>query len=160
MKKAIIILVVFMCNLTILSCQRSEDRYLKRPVTTAELIGSWVPTPFAIKCLKETGHSRHTNIADHEIEIRSDGTCHIRTVLNVMLSRPNEDSRYVDGEGRWSIKNDGHQFLYISMKTSGDRDFVSYYFDEENGQLILWQYAADPDAWKYMEFIKKNETRK
>jgi hypothetical protein len=46
------------------------------------------------------------------------------------------------------------------VNTSGDRDFVSYYFDEENGHLILWQYAVDPDAWKYMEFVKKNEPRK
>jgi hypothetical protein len=23
-----------------------------------------------------------------------------------------------------------------------------YFFGEENGRLLLWQYATDPDAWR------------
>jgi hypothetical protein len=154
MKKREAIALLIMIVLSMSSCQRSEDRYLKRHVAAGELAGSWETTPFAMKCLKETGHSQYLNISDHSLQIRLDGTCRIKSVLNIALFNPNEDPHYVDGECTWSIKNDGHEYLDIKMKPE-DSYYGKYYFDQEDGQLVLWQYATDPDLWKYMEFKKR-----
>ncbi len=143
--------------LAIAACQRAEDRYLKRHVGVKELTGSWETTPFAMKCLRETGHSKHLNVLDHSLEIQPDGTCHIKSVLNIALLNSNEDPHYVDGDCTWSIKNDGHEYLDIEMKSGGSYH-GKYYFDQEQGKLVLWQYATDPDSWKYMEFKKRNAT--
>ena len=34
------------------------------------------------------------------------------------------------------------------------RHLALIYFAEEDGHLLLWQFATDPDAWRYMEFEK------
>lgn len=119
-----------------------------------ELVGAWEATPFAMKSLKETGHSKHLNVSDHFLHVRPDSSCRIKSVLNIALFKPDEDPHYVDGECTWSIKNDGHEYLDIKMK-SEDSYRGKYYFDQEDGRLVLWQYATDPDSWKYMEFKKR-----
>jgi uncharacterized membrane protein YoaT (DUF817 family) len=27
-----------------------------------------------------------------------------------------------------------------------------FFLAEENGKLFIWQYATNPDAWRYVEF--------
>jgi hypothetical protein len=43
--------------------------------------------------------------------------------------------------------------IFFSLDPGNERQ-IFYYFAEENGVLHMWQYAGDPDAWKYMEFVR------
>ena len=52
---------------------------------------------------------------------------------------------------RWKVGDVGHQALEFEL-TPMPAVTPYYYFAEEEGKLLLWQYATDPDAWRYMEF--------
>jgi hypothetical protein len=34
-----------------------------------------------------------------------------------------------------------------------------FFFADENGRLVIWQYATDPDGWRYLEFEKRGAGR-
>jgi hypothetical protein len=56
----------------------------------------------------------------------------------------------------WQLASDGqHPTLDLSFAAPSEhKRRLSFYFDEQDGGLLLWNYAGDPDAWKYMEFKK------
>jgi hypothetical protein len=133
------------------ACQHSENRYLTRNVTRAEVVGTWTATPAAIDGLRYAGHARHLSTADHEIVIRSDGTCSYRSFADAIETK-GPDEGYVETDCTWLLGNAGHQALLLHLNTPATD--VHFYFSEENSRLLLWQYAGDPDAWRYVEFAK------
>ena len=134
------------------ACQYSEDRYARRTISPDELIGTWRATEYAIKSLRDVGHKDHLERGDHEFTLRSDGTCGIKTVFNISLGW-NSDPEYheYDTGCRWRLNNARHQSLNFDL-TPSPKSGSYFYFAEEEGRLIIWQYAADPDAWRYLEF--------
>src|SRR5438128_3416882 len=63
-------------------CQWSENRYLRRTVQGAEVVGHWVGTPFAMESLKYVGYRTHLNAAEHKLTLNADGSCQAETVLD------------------------------------------------------------------------------
>jgi hypothetical protein len=63
------------------------------------------------------------------------------------------DEGYTVVECEWRLGRVGQHALLLTLKNPQETN-LHYYFDEENGELLLWQYAADPDAWRYVEFRK------
>lgn len=135
-------------------CQFSEHRYLARTVRSEELVGSWEATEFAIKSLRDAGVSNHLAVHEHALVLRGDGSCSIRTIMNMPVLDAG-DYRTYDTGCQWRLGSVGHQALQFDLIPAPPIGSPYYYFAEENGRLLLWQYATDPDAWRYMEFEKR-----
>jgi hypothetical protein len=134
-------------------CQFSENRYLDRAVRSEELVGSWRATAFAIKSLRDVGVREHLTVQEHTLVLRADGSCSVRTIMNMpVLDAP--DYRTYEIGCRWRLGAVGHQALVFDLTPAPASGSPHFYFADEDGQLILWQYATDPDAWRYMEFEK------
>ena len=140
------------------ACQFSENRYAKRVIRSEELPGTWRATDFAIKSLRDVGHTEHLNKADHEIILRGDGTCSIKTVFNVPLAFGTDpEYRVYEAGCRWHLRDVGHQALELELTPPPKSGATYFYFADEQGQVIIWQYASDPDAWRYLEFEKAKQ---
>jgi hypothetical protein len=152
MRSAVLILLAA----TSAGCQFSENRYLARTVNPRELVGTWRATEFAIKSLRDVGVRDHLAVQDHTLTLRADGSCAIRTIMNMPVWEA-ADYRTYDTGCRWRL-TDGHpQSLTFALTPEPSGGSPYYYFDEENGQLLLWQFATDPDAWRYMEFSRSGK---
>lgn len=134
------------------SCQRSEGRELTRKVSSTDLVGSWVLTPEGIEGLRFAGHRSHLVVSDHELELRPGGRCRYRSFRDAMQSS-GEDEGYVISDCSWELQDQEQQTVQLSLEI--DKSRVAFRIAEESGQLLLWQYAGDPDAWKYFEFTKE-----
>ena len=145
-------LLVFLAVAT--GCQFSENRYLARTVRSEELVGSWRATEFAIKSLRDVGVSDHLAVHEHMLVLRADGSCSIRTIMNLPPIFEPADYRTYDTGCRWRVAQSGHQALLFDLTPAPPAGAPYYYFDEDDGRLLLWQYATDPDARRYMEFAR------
>jgi hypothetical protein len=135
-------------------CQHAEDRYLKRPVTADEVVGVWQMTDGAVKDLRDVGYTASIDPAEHQMVLRGDGTCDFRTLPRVLTEAGTPAPR-MDAPCRWKLGNMGHQTLMIEIE-SNPLQRVYYYFSEgSNAQLEVWQHAGDPDAWRYVEYVKQ-----
>lgn len=134
-------------------CQFSENRYLDRPVQAEELVGTWQATAYAIKSLRDVGVRDHLDVQQHMIVLKADGSCSIRTFMIMPLDGSSEYRMY-DAGCRWRLGSVGHQALVFDLAPAPRVGSPCYYFAEEDGRLLLWQNASDPDAWRYMEFKK------
>lgn len=138
----------------LVGCQFSENRYLARAVMSEELVGSWRATEFAIKSLRDVGVRDHLTVQEHTLVLRADGSCSVQTIMNVPVLEA-ADYRKYDTGCRWRLGDVGRQALQFDLKPAPSVGPPYYYFAEEDGRLLLWQYATDPDAWRYMEFEKR-----
>jgi hypothetical protein len=138
------------------SCQHSEDRYLRRRVEPGEVVGDWQATEFAIKSLREVGVVEHLDRRDHALRLEADGTCAIRTIMNIPVMEAAEYRRY-DSGCRWRLSSGERQTLDFELTPRPGVGPPHFYFDEDGDRLVLWQFATDPDARRYMEFIKTDE---
>ena len=135
------------------SCQHSENRYLRRVVKPEEIVGSWRATEFAIKSLRDLGVQDHLAVQDHTLMFKANGSCSIQTIVNMPEEGRADYRTYATG-CRWRLGNIGHQTLELELLPTPTQGDPFYYFAEEDGRLLLWQYATDPDAWRYMEYEK------
>jgi hypothetical protein len=133
-------------------CQFSEKRYLSRPVTKDEVTGTWRATEFAVKSLRDIGVRDHLTRDEHTLVFKADGSCTLSTIVNMPPSQGGADYRTYDTGCRWQLARADQQVLQLQLNPAPPRGAPYYYFGEESGHLILWQYASDPDAWRYMEF--------
>lgn len=133
------------------SCQRSENRKLARKVGLTDLIGTWVLTPEGVEGLRFAGHRKHLMVSDHQIELRSGGRCRYHSFRDV-TELSGDDEGYVWSDCGWDLQDQEQQTVQLRLDV--DRSTVVFRIAEERGQLLLWQHAADPDAWKYFEFAK------
>jgi len=143
--------IVFLALLA--GCQFSESRYLIRTVKSDEVLGAWRATAFAIKSLRDVGVQEHLTAGEHTLVLRPDGSCSVRTIMNMPVMRLEAvDYRTYDTGCRWRLGDVGHQALQLDLTPAPPVGPPHFYFDEEDGHLLLWQYATDPDARRYMEF--------
>lgn len=148
----------FVWMLWLASCQWSEDRYAKRNVQASEIHGTWVATDYAIKSLADVGVKDHLNREDHVLVLRPDGSCSVRTTFDLPPPENVPSSYHVYADGcTWTLvpaetRGRRRQELRLAL-TRPDRH-ISFSFADEEGQVIIWQYATDPDAWRYLEFAK------
>jgi hypothetical protein len=147
-----LLLIAAVAAASSLSCQRSEDRELRRKVGSSDLVGYWAVTPTGIEGLQFAGHRRHLVASEHEIELRPGGRCRYQSFRDVMEAR-GDDEGYVASECNWDLRDQEQQTLHIRLDV--DKSDVIFRLAEQKGQLLLWQYAGDPDAWRYFEFAKR-----
>ena len=133
------------------SCQWSENRYLRRTVKSEELVGRWNATRLDVESSGGHDEEFHFNASAHHLVLNVDGTCKAETFLE-----PTNAGVWIiaDVPCRWDLQNDPeHQALNLVLQLPAQHVLhISFYFDERDGKLLLWQYVDDPDAWKYIEF--------
>jgi len=144
--------------LIVTSCQWSENRFAKRPISANELIGTWVGTDYSMKSLHEVGVRDHLNRQEHVLVLRADGTCAIRTTFGVP-PRPYNPAVYrsYDHDCFWRLEpwETAYRHRQTLRLTLPDPDrHAEFNLADENGRLFIWQYATDPDAWLYLELQK------
>lgn len=140
---------------TTTSCQWSEDRTLDREVVPEELVGSWVLRPESVQNLNSIGIKIVEGRFFHELEFDADGGCRLRTFLpeDVQLTGP--PPAVTSSKCRWTLgQGAAHQRLSIALLDAPEKT-IRYRFTEANGgELVIWQYIGDPDAWRYLEYSK------
>ncbi len=151
----LLLLAIVAAALTV-SCQRSEDRELDRKVGSTDLIGRWVLTPEGIEGLRFAGHRKHLLVSDHQIELRPGGRCRYLSFRDVTLLS-GDDEGYVVSDCGWDLRDQERQTVQLRLDV--DKSTVVFRIAEERGQLLLWQHAGDPDAWKYFEFARDTAAR-
>jgi hypothetical protein len=139
------------------ACQRSESRYLNRSVKPTEVVGMWMMTPTGIEGLQFAGYRNHLTASDHRLLIRSDGSCSYQSFVSGW-EKSHRDEGFITSDCAWHLGEVGHQALMIRFRNqSDDPPSHNFHFDETKGNLLLWQYAGHPDAWKYVEFAKRTK---
>jgi hypothetical protein len=136
------------------TCQHAEDRYLDREVAPSEIVGSWRMAPEAVKDLHDVGYTAPLDPSTHQITLMADGTCRFNT-FTTALTTDGKPSPVVEAPCRWKLAKLGHQVLLIDLE-SNPAAHAHYYFGKATrGDLALWQHASDPDAWRYVEYVKE-----
>jgi hypothetical protein len=135
----------------VLACGRGGGRYLDRDVTPSEVIGSWQMTQASVQDFRDVGYIEPIDPESQRIEIRADGTCLFKT-LPIEVVDSGRIPR-IEGPCTWDLKKIGHQALTIDI--SGRLPLHTYYhFREGDEGLVMWQYLTDPDAWRFVEYVK------
>jgi len=133
------------------------DNSLHRPVSEKEVVGVWQLTDESIIMTTKAAPDpyRPSNGRIHQIDLRSDGTCHYRSLLYM-------PTRYVDCQGTWSITPKiGQKDVYelnMGILVDGSQYGFSLDFGETKGTLFLWTYWGDPDGGDLLKYEKKPAT--
>jgi hypothetical protein len=137
-------------------CSRSEDRYLHRDVRPEEVAGLYKLTPDSAQIISNDAYVGITDPSQRSILIRPDGTCHFSTFTYVARSAvsPSAPVAPLDAECRWTVDRSKRQQLTLLLSVEPPKA-AQFYFAEQNGTLLLWQFADDPDDWKYVEYRKE-----
>ena len=146
-------LTLLIAAAAVAGCSRSEDRYLKRPVEVEEVVGRWTLTPESAQVISNSGYSGIIDPSKLSIDVLPDGTCHFHTFMSVERSAV-PVAGPVDAECTWRIDHSERQELAIRLEVKPARA-AGFYFAEEQGMLLLWQFADDPDFWRYVEYRKQ-----
>lgn len=149
-----VVVAMAVSTLMMASCQHSESRYLEREVTAAEVVGTWQMNPASVKDLNDVGYTAAIDPSRERIVIHADGTCVFDT-LPPHVARLGRAVPKAPAECRWKLDKPPRQKLMIELVGNASAS-PDYHFDEtKSGQLILWQYLTDPDAWRYVEYMKQ-----
>lgn len=146
--------VVFVIALSITGCQRSEGRYLARRVAETEVIGTWAMNPGSVKDLRDIGYALPIDPANQRIIFQPGGVCMFGTISPAAF-REGSAAPGAQLPCRWRLQDLTQQAVVIDIPSEPPLQ-VHYFFDEtkEHG-LELWQYVDDPDAWRYVEYIRQ-----
>ena len=140
------------------ACQFSESRYLPRQVHRDEVVGNWVGTNAGMEGLRYAQLTTELRPEQHQLRFLGDGTCTGHAVVGPDIRDTGLTGLWITADTgcTWSLRSDdGHQALEIVREARGEPPGrLSLYFDEDKDGLLLWGYATDPDAWRYVEFSK------
>ncbi len=130
------------------------DNSLHRPVPATEVIGTWQLTDWSVAMAKKSDPDpyRPSNETIYQIELRADGTCRYRSLLQM-------PTRYVDCPGTWKITPKIRQTdvseLDLSVLIDGSQRGFSLEFGEDKGALYLFSYWGDPDGVELLRYDRK-----
>lgn len=138
----------------LVGCQWSEDRSLDREVISDEVVGVWVLNLQSIRDLESIGFQLEEDRTSHKIIIESDGTCDFHTFLAMDVVFGRHPPIVSSSRCRWELGNEDRQDLSLEL-IDLPRKVARYHLTETaKGELVIWQYIADPDHWKYVEYAK------
>lgn len=137
-------------------CQWAEDRFLDRQVAPEELAGSWILRAESVRDLDSIGVELGEERFSHRLDLYSDGGCKLRTFLPADVELTGLSPDVTSSRCRWEVtQGDARQQLWLDLLDAPDQH-AHYNFRETNGgELVIWQYIGDPDAWRYLEYSKE-----
>jgi hypothetical protein len=134
-------------------CYDSDERYIRRTVRGDELLGEWVMTSQTVHDLGVVGYTGRIDSSEHWIAVQPNGRCRFHTFTSALspYGSPNE---LVDRPCRWAVReSNGRQSLLIEF-IGEPATITRYLIMEKNGLLTFWQPAGDPDARRYVEYVR------
>jgi len=148
LKCAAVLVVIFA------GCQRAEDRYLTREVSSDEVAGTWQMTPETVKDLWDAGYTIPIDPMQHHIVFRSDGTCDFQTLPKVLTEAGTPAPR-IEAPCRWKLGDVGHQAVLVDIESNPQQRVYYYFRQGAEARLLVWQHTGDPDVWRYVEYAKQ-----
>lgn len=139
-------------------CQWSEDRDLDRRVAPSELSGRWYMLESSVDDLESLDILLAHDRAEHWIEVRPGGDCHFHTILAEDYGARRTSPAILNTGCRWTLNSyEDRQDFRIELQDLRGTTQTYELFEKpgERAQLVLWQYIADPDRWKYLEYGKE-----
>ena len=153
LKLANVLLLVTISTLAT-GCQWSEDRSFDREVLRDEIVGVWVLRAESVRDLGSVGVRLGGDRSSHRIELNSDGGCELRTFLPEHVEIMGAPPAVTSSQCRWRLKGGvPDQELAIELLDHRGKT-IHYSFTEVDGELVIWQYIGDPDAWRYLEYSR------
>jgi hypothetical protein len=147
-------MILLLATLLSVGCQHSENRYLDRAVERHEVVGEWVATAATLALLRDEWKlTENVDAAANRLVLRPDGSCSVGTYV------AGEPPRYVrvDRGCRWELTASERQELEFHFEPPPADRAPSFFFGTTTGgQLAIWQYAEDPDQWRYIEFARRS----
>jgi len=140
------------------ACQCSEGRKLGHSIAPQDLLGTWVLTGQSERDIKALKGTLKSPLSDYKFALFDDGNCRFDSFLPVLATgEPLSVSPFHGANCRWetSAYDHGRQAVLITLGQDGPISAI-YNIDELPGtnRLVLWHLLADPDLWKYAEYIK------
>lgn len=138
------------------NCQWSQDRYLERNVMPEELVGIWVLRSESVRDLDSVGVELGEDRTSYTIELDSDRRCALRTLLPEDIEPTGPPPAVTSSRCRWKLTQDGpHQQLSIDLLDTPRRTIRFNFTEVNGGEIVIWQYIGDPDAWRYLEYSRE-----
>jgi hypothetical protein len=172
--------VLPVCLFALAGCPQlrgGPNRYIKRDVKPAELVGTWQVTDNSLERLVKEGYSKYVKKELNQLILLDGGMCNICMYDPwIPTPTPEEDEEcYKPLTGAtWKITK---QIAYVGHRETmvpaveitiekveetpdGSNIFTRIfrlYIVEEKGHIVLWTFINDPDYRKYMDFIRVPE---
>lgn len=140
------------------SCQwTTEDRSLDRLVSSEELVGVWVLNAQSVRDLASLGLRLSENRTAHQIVIESDGTCEFRTFVALDVAFHRDQPVALSSRCRWKLGDGLEQDLEFRLTDLANKVARYQLAETAEDKVVIWQYIADPDFWKYAEYERVAE---
>lgn len=116
---------------------------------------------WSAQALHEVGIEGAVSPEEHFIVILPAGRCHLSSFVS-LPSAGRHLPRHVEENCSWKLHDSIKQRQELAIQVaSAEYPSHRFNFDETpEGRLILWQYITDPDAWKYIEYVKGERPRR
>ena len=120
-------------------------------LTEQDLIGVWSLRESSVELLKRNGLECSSDHA-HTLVLELDGTCQFESIYDGM------QLVHLSSPATWKLVHDAKACSNVTRKNAIELDIerrlTCLNIDREDGQLILWQYHGDPDAWDFVEYVR------
>lgn len=140
--------------LSLAACQWSENRFLERSVNASEIPGVWRLSQKSVEDLRHVGFKGEVVASQHEILLKGDGTGSFRSFPE-LPSGGGQVQQPIDKDCHWELFAGRRQELKITLEGQPDSPKFFFFDETPDHRLILWKYITDPDAWRYIEFIRQ-----
>lgn len=145
-------LVLLFAIFSLTNCQWSEDRALGRHLTSDEVTGLWILNFQSVRDLESIGLELEEDRTFHQILLEPDGTCEFHTFLAMDVAFGRRPPEVTASRCRWRLRNGDRQDLSLELVDLAGKVARYHFTETTEGELIIWQYIADPDHWKYAEY--------
>ena len=174
-------ILVIILTLSLIGCRRiigAPNRHIGRDINESELVGVWRITEDSLRQLVDVGYSLHITSEKHELVLREDGSCNVRTYAYTIDDPSLEDQKkhYIDSV-TWTtctwelvrlqsyvrhniVEVPGIEIIVTTSSKSEQYNLetsstaLKFYIAEEHGNILLWYYIGDPDYYRYLDFIR------
>jgi hypothetical protein len=155
-------------NLLLFGCDDTEQRYVTKRVPTGTLVGAWKlkggMSPQRAKHAAQTG----TLIPWETIKLKRNGELvvqnplvnsfrHVETVQLPSAPLPGSWQSTMDNPFYGRRPNKAAMVRGSVSFSRGSSHNFSLNIMKRDDEYVLWQYAGDPDAQEFQEYVRHNE---
>ncbi|MEM6855227.1 MAG: hypothetical protein AAF593_12540 [Planctomycetota bacterium] len=134
-------------------CFPLPDRHLERVVTDSEVVGVWRLTEESLELLTRDGFVPASN--SYTLTFHADGSLQFDSIIDEFRG-----GTYRSSQGTWRLAHntmgdsnvEKTNVIEIQLRSGQAVQHRTLNFDEEDGQLVLWNYYGDPDSLEFMEY--------
>jgi hypothetical protein len=129
--------------------------------TKAALSGLYVLMPESVTFLRTKGFNTALFAQEHTLRLDADGSCSFYGCDSYQTMLPAAERRLVRRKGTWDVRVEKGFITYIILALhlrevggSADGRTYSMRLARLNDRNVLWDFASDPDEYRYYIFEK------